>query len=446
MVDYSEDYMGIPGLTYEMYQQMVNTAAPQQAATSPATTQAITVPSTSTISSSPTYPTVNIAGVQITAPESFGLTAPKPTLAATTPAVTSTYTSGNIGNQTVTAPSDFGIPSTPTPAQTTESGYVQGQVGQTTTGTTGTTGTNTETVASKAYEDVKRQERQSAYDLLFQQFSQYGLGALVEPLKGLVQQNISPSEFTLKLRETEPYKARFAANAQRIKSGLRALSEAEYIGLEDEYQNVMRRYGMPESYYKPSGTGVQSNFEKFIAGDVSAAEVEDRIQAAQDRVINANPEVAQALKTYYPGITNGDILGYVLDPTKDSIKEIQRKITAAEIGGAATQAGFVDPRTGLPSLTASRATELANAGVTKESAQKGYQAIAGVLPRGEQLADIYKQSPYTRAIAEQEVFGLSGATEAEKQRKKLAQLEQASFLGQAGRAGGALSRERSGQY
>lgn len=279
--------------------------------------------------------------------------------------------------------------------------------------------------------------RQSAYDLLFQQFAQYGLGALVAPLKGLIQDNISPSEFTIRLRDSEAYKKRFAANADRTKAGLRALNEAEYIGLEDAYQNVMRRYGLPESYYTPGELGRQSNFEKFIAGDISPAELEDRVQSAQSRVINANPEVAQALRTYYPGITNGDILAYALD-TKQAIKDIQRKITAAEIGGAALQAGL---NTDLAS-----AENLARYGVTKEAAQRGYQTIADVLPRGSQLASIYNQSPYTQATAEAEVFGTAGSTEAAQQRKKLAQLEQASFSGQAGRAGGALGRERAGQF
>ncbi len=34
--------------------------------------------------------------------------------------------------------------------------------------------------------------RKSAYDLLYEQFSQYGLGALVEPLKGLVMEGVWP--------------------------------------------------------------------------------------------------------------------------------------------------------------------------------------------------------------------------------------------------------------
>jgi hypothetical protein len=92
-------------------------------------------------------------------------------------------------------------------------------------------------------------ERKSAYDLLYQQFNDLGIGGLVPELKSFIEEGISPAEFTLRLRQTDSYKKRFAANAQRIGKGLRALSEAEYIGLEDQYQNVMRQYGLPESYY-----------------------------------------------------------------------------------------------------------------------------------------------------------------------------------------------------
>ena len=289
--------------------------------------------------------------------------------------------------------------------------------------------------------DLKQQEKtqagQSAYDLLFQQFNQYGMGALVEPLKQFITQGLSPSEFTLRLRDTDAYKKRFAANAQRIAKGLNALSEAEYIGLEDQYQNIMRNYGLPASYYTRGDMGRQEGFEKFLANDVSAAELEDRVMTAQNRVLNANPEVLTSLKEFYPDITNGDILAYTLDPTQ-GLSNIKRKVTAAEIGGAAMQAGL---RTGM-----TRAEELGAAGITKQQAQQGFGTIAGGLQRGSQLASIYGESPYTQTTAEQEVFGLAGKTEAEKQRKKLTSLETAAFGGQSGVTSGALARDRAGTY
>ena len=285
--------------------------------------------------------------------------------------------------------------------------------------------------------EEKRNAGQSAYDLLFQQFSQYGMGSLVEPLKQFIQQGISASEFTLRLRDTDAYKKRFAANAQRIAKGLSALNEAEYIGLEDQYQNIMRQYGLPASYYTRGDMGRQEGFEKFLANDVSAAELEDRVMTAQSRVTNANPEVLSALKQFYPGIGDGDILAYTLDPEK-ALTDIKRKVTAAEIGGAAMQRGLTTNMT--------RAEELGAAGVTKQQAQQGYGTIASGLQRGSQLAAIYGESPYTQTTAESEVFNIAGSTEAEKQRKKLTSLEKATFSGQTGVSSSALARDRAGAY
>jgi len=278
-------------------------------------------------------------------------------------------------------------------------------------------------------------ERKSAFDLLRQEFERYGLGSLVGDTLALAQEGVSPAEFSLRLRQTEPYKKRFAANATRIKNGLSALSEAQYVALEDQYQNIMRQYGLPKSMYATGDMGIQSGLEQFIAGDVSPAELESRVNLAVTRVQNAPPEILSTLATYYPNITQDNLVAYVLDPQK-ALPEIQRQVQAAEIGGTAGRFGLAASR--------ARAEELARMGVTQAQAEQGYQTIAELLPRGSQLAEVYKQSPYTQATAEQEAFGLSGAAEAAKQRKKLTQLEQASFSGQSGM--GALARDRAGSF
>jgi len=305
---------------------------------------------------------------------------------------------------------------------------------------------------AKAAAEKKLREGQSAYDLLFSEFDRYGMGALVEPLKQFITEGLSRDELTLRLRQTDTYQKRFAANAQRIKSGLRALSEAEYVGLEDQYQNVMRNYGLPASYYTKGDMGVQQGFEKFISGDVSAAELEDRIQTAQNRVINAAPEVSKALREFYPDITNGDILAYALDPSQ-ALTNIKRKVTAAEIQGAAAGQGFnkITPETTQEQIRAleQRANYLAGYGVTGEAARQGYQTIGSFLPRASQLGDIYAkqgEGPFTQTTAEQEVFGTAGATEAQRKRRRLAELETAQFSGTTGAAQGALGRERAGQF
>jgi hypothetical protein len=283
----------------------------------------------------------------------------------------------------------------------------------------------------------KRRTGQSAYDLLLSEFNQYGLGSLVEPLKALIVSGPSEAELTLALRQTEPYKKRFAANAARINKGLRALSEAEYIGLEDQYQSIMRNYGLPATYYSKDSMGRQEGFEKFIGGDVSPAELEERIMTAQNRVVNAPPQVKEALKRFYPDINNSEILAYTLDPEK-GLADIKRKVTAAEIGGAALGAKLA--------TDVGRAEELAKFGVTAERAREGYQAAVPIIERGRQLSSFYGESPYTQTTVEEELFGLSGAAEATKKRKKLSALEEASFAGQSGMTGGALSRERAGSF
>ena len=291
-----------------------------------------------------------------------------------------------------------------------------------------------------AIEEQKMLERQSAYDLLYNQFKQYGLESLVEGIKDLIKQNVSPSEFSIRLQDTDAYKKRFAANQDRIKAGLKALTPAEYIGLEDQYQNIMRNYGLPASYYTKDAMGTQAGFNKFIANDVSAAELEDRISTAVQRVNNADVNVKDALRRFYPNITDGDILAYTLDPT-NALNDIKRKVTAAEIGGAALGQNLM--------TNVGRAEELAQYGVTKAKAQEGYGTIGEFLPTAEKLGNIYANQglgAYDQATAETEVFGTAGSAEAAKKRKRLSELEQRQFQGQVGTSQGALDRGRSGAY
>lgn len=284
----------------------------------------------------------------------------------------------------------------------------------------------------KAEEEAKLRDRQSAYDILYNEFNKYGLGSLVQDIKYLIQSNVSPSQFSLELQNTEAYKKRFSANQDRIKAGLRALTPAEYVGLEDQYQNVMRNYGLPASYWEKDSTGKQAGFDKFLAGDVSAVELEDRIATAQQRVLNSNPEVLKALKQFYPDLNNADILAYTLDP-QNALQNIKRKVTAAEIGGAALAQGL--------QAQGGTAESLAGQGITKAQAQQGYTEVANILPRASQLADIYKQDPYTQQTAEAEVFNTANAAEAARKRKKLSSLEQAAFGGSSGV--GALGRDKA---
>jgi hypothetical protein len=301
------------------------------------------------------------------------------------------------------------------------------------------TGTKLKTPEQLAAEEAAaagRADRQSAYDLLYSQFKLYGLESLVEPLKGLITSGASPAEFTIKLRESDAYKLRFAANAKRIANGFKAIDEATYLGLEDRYQSIMQNYGLPESYYKKGSMGIQEGFEDLIGKNVDPVTLEERIMEGV-KINRGSKTLIDTAKQFYPNLNDGDFLAYALDP-KNALADIRRKVTAIEIGGAAVTAGL---QAGV-----TRAEELGTAGITGAQAQQGFKTIAGGLQRGSQLASIYGEDPYTQTTAEKEVFGLTGQTEAEKQRKKLTGLEKATFSGQTGLTSGALARDRAGGY
>ena len=280
--------------------------------------------------------------------------------------------------------------------------------------------------------DAQRSERQSAYDLLYLEFQKYGLQSLVEPLKGLIISGASPAEFTIKLRDSDAYKLRFAANAKRIANGFAAVDEATYLALEDKFQSIMQNYGVPESYYKKGAMGVQEGFEKLIANNVDAVTLEERIMEGV-KVNQGSKLLIDTAKQFYPSLTDGDFLAYALDP-KNALSEIRRKVTASEIGSAQIGAGLA--------ATVGGAEELAKAGVTGKQYQQAAPTIADAALRGGQLASIYKQDPYTQQTAEALLLDVPGSAEALKKTKKLTSLETAAFGGSAG--AGAIARDRAG--
>jgi hypothetical protein len=277
----------------------------------------------------------------------------------------------------------------------------------------------------------KQAERQSAYDLLYSEFKQYGLESLVTPLKGLITSGASPDEFTIKLRETPEYQKRFSANKARIANGFAAINEATYLGLEDKYQSIMQNYGLPASYYAKGDLGVQEGFTNLIAGNVDPMTLEDRILEGK-KLTNSTKETLAAAKAFYPSLTDGDILAYTLDP-KNALSDIKRKVTAAEIGGAQMGSGLT--------ATAAGAEGLAGAGVTGAQYLQASPFIAEAAQRGSQLADIYGQNSYNQTTAEAEALNLAGGAQATAQRKKLIGLETAAFSGSSGV--GALGRDKS---
>jgi hypothetical protein len=343
------------------------------------------------------------------------------TATAQTPTTATTQTAGTTPTSKTgtSAPSGGAVEST-TPAEFVE---------------TTATVTEPKTDAQIAADIAKAQaqgERQSAYDLLYSQFKLYGLESLVEPLKSLITSGASPAEFTVKLRDSDAYQLRFAANKKRIANGFAAIDEATYLALEDKFQSIMQNYGLPESYYKKGPLGVQEKFEDLISKNVDPVTLEERVMEGI-KINQGSKLLIDTAKQFYPSLTDGDFLAYAIDP-KNALPEIRRKVTATEIGSAQIGAGLA--------ATVGGAEELARAGVTGKQYQQAAPTIAEAALRGSQLADIYKQSPYTQQTAEQAILDIPGSAEALRKTKKLTSLETAAFSGSAG--AGAIARDRAG--
>lgn len=274
-----------------------------------------------------------------------------------------------------------------------------------------------------------------AYTLLENTFKDYGLEELVPEIKRFMEEGLGSNQAAVELRKTTAYINRFRGNEIRRQTGLNVLSEATYLQLENSYNETLRAFGL-QGYFGTDRKVAQTKMADIIGNDISADEFNKRIDTVVTRVNNAEPAIKNTLRAFY-NITDTDLVKYFLNP-KESLPKLEEKVLSAEIGTEAIRQNLLTDVTG--------ATALAQLGITKEQARRGYQSIAGVLPTAQKLADIYGEEriDYTQATAEQEVFG--ELESAKRKRTKLAEKEIGSFSGSSGLARGALGTGSSGTF
>ena len=233
----------------------------------------------------------------------------------------------------------------------------------------------------------------------------------------------------------QPYNAayakRFAGNAARVAAGMNAYDEGTYLEVENAYEETLRRYGL-SNMISPDRAVNQAKFADYMGKGIAPTEFAGRIQSVADDVINADPDVKAQFKTFYPSITDADLVAYFLDP-KQTLPVLQTKVRAAEIGGAATSQDL--------GITEARAMELGKFGVSRKEAVTGFSQVAEALPTGKKLSDIYAEEKigYTQQVAEDEY--LKQDAQAKLKRNRLASKERAMFSGQSGVGSGSLTRQ-----
>ena len=275
------------------------------------------------------------------------------------------------------------------------------------------------------------QETRDAFAIIKGVFLQYGLGDLGATIETLMREGYGPEEAALALKTDSKYNAayikRFKGNETRRAAGLNVLKEAEYLALENSYNETLKAYGL-ESYFGIDSTTKQSAMADIIGKDISAVEFGSRVSTAVDRVSKADAATKKAFNDFY-GIGETDLVKYFLDPAK-SLVDLKEKATTAEIGGAALS------QAGLTSSLAS-AQELARYGVSREQAQLGYGQIAEDLPTAGSLGRIYGESGITYNQADAESAQFKGLASAKRKKEQLTQLERNQFSGSSGTGLGA---------
>ena len=276
---------------------------------------------------------------------------------------------------------------------------------------------------------VVDKDTRDAFALLTSTFALYGLDELAPVIAGYMKQGLTSNEAIIELRKNKTYQTRFAGNTTRTAAGLNALSEGEYLALEDSYSETLRAYGQQTLLGTDKKTR-QAAMANIIGGDISAVEFKDRVSTVVTRVENADPLVKSTLRDFYK-ITDTELVSYFLNP-KENLPRLQEKVTAAEIGSAAIAQG------GLTTSMTS-AESLAKFGVDLATARKGYSTISDVLPTATKLSQIYNEDKinYNQQVAEEEVF--KGLASAQRKRTQLAEKEIASFKGSSGVGDAGLS-------
>lgn len=235
----------------------------------------------------------------------------------------------------------------------------------------------------------------------------YGLDALSEVLWGNYTGGLvdvtNPQALIYSIRNEPAYKERFKANDVRMKAGLPELSPGEYIGLEDQYKQVVRSNGLPQGFYDTT-----DDITKLISGDVSPSEFQSRITNGYNAVANADPEVRRQMQDLY-GVSEGHLAAYFLDPTRGE-PLLQQQAQAAKIAARGLESGGIQ-------LSKATAEDLAARGITEGQAQQGFGNIGQL---GELTTQMAGETALTQGQIVGQAFGYDtqAALELEKRRRR----------------------------
>lgn len=266
--------------------------------------------------------------------------------------------------------------------------------------------------------------KRNAGAALIKLFQGFDLGSLAEEIVRMIKDGLSQDAIYLELQETKVWKQRFRGNELRLKKGLSVLTPAEYLATERSYRQILQQYGMPKGFYD-----THDDFAGMIGGDLSASELQGRVEAVVQFTTTQDSATLDALRKF--GLGKGDLAAYALD-RKRALPLLERTMRAVALSSEAVRAGLKSSK--------DRALQLADMGVTQEGAAQGYREIARTLPNMSDLADVYGRN-YGQSDAEKAIF--EGDESSIRKQRKLQSQERATWTGSSRGSSGSASKSTS---
>lgn len=218
------------------------------------------------------------------------------------------------------------------------------------------------------------------------------------------------------VRQSAEYDVIFGGNYDPQTGSVR-MTENDYFAAKANFDASLISIGLNPDFF-------QDDWITALEGEVSPAEMSQRLDAAYTRIIDSAP----AIRDYYATnfgieLTDSAIVASVLKPSLgDQI--LNRQITMAEIGGEAALRGF--------NVTKAFAQELFQAGLGRTQAQQFFGEATGTLPVLSVLARRHADPNDEFNLEDFTVASLYDDPVQRQRMRRLVAQERTLFSGQAG--------------
>lgn len=178
----------------------------------------------------------------------------------------------------------------------------------------------------------------SAYSEIVNMFNGVGAPELGQWLADFIKGDPTivdrKAELIAQLQESEPYAKRFsgltkirAYNKKNPTNPIPVMSEGEYLNAENTYKQLLNPV---KDLYGPN---INQTIGDLIGNNISAVEVQSRVNAATNWALSADPNVKRALREFY-GVTEDMLISYALDP-ENATTLIEKAAGVANLAGQA---------------------------------------------------------------------------------------------------------------